>query len=268
MQRVMMDYALRWDLEKGLFEQVCFPDHFYKGVKWRFERASVKAECFEPSALSALAKLTRIEPDVSVYLGPRLLRWDVEHQAWARVEYDLLGLCVNTNCMGSSYSDSGWRPATIVASLLAPNPFYVLAHEMMHAVCKTLSLSELAGLTFWGDLIRLLDRSGETFHPDQQCDFLQMQEEAEAEAFGLWAAKGAHPYNIADRTARRIIGDKIGIDLEWVPSALPILEDFYAAILRGKYSGRKNILGQISTIPRKPFLDRLRGSFRRSLQLG
>ena len=258
MQRVTMDYALFWDRQSASFERVPLPERF---PRWRFEPAPVEAERFEPSALSALAALTRIDPDVPVYLGPHLIDWDVEHQDWGTDRRTIWGLCQTANGSMSLCSRGVRMPVALAVSLRAPDPAYVLAHEMMHIVLKTLPEAEMMGMMCWGDLIRSLDRYDEVFHSAQHCSFLQLPEEAEAEAFGLWASRGVHPYRLNDPNARSVIGNKTGIDLDWVVSFLPVLEDFYAAVLRGDYSARKQVLGQAVPKPRKTFMDRLRVRF-------
>lgn len=265
MQRVTMDYALFWDRQSASFERVPLPERF---PRWRFEPAPVEAERFKPSALSALAALTRIDPDVPVYLGPHLIDWDVEHQDWGTDRRTIWGLCQTANGSMSLCSRGVRMPVAIAVSLRAPDPMHVLAHELMHIVLKTLPEEELIGLTFWSDLIRSLDRHGQIFHPDQHCSFLQIPEEAEAESFGLWASKGVHPYNLTDYSVRRKIENETKIDLGWVDSFLPVLEDFYAAVLRGDYSARKQVLGQPVSKPWKRFMDRVRVRFRSRVQLG
>lgn len=259
MQRVMMDYALSWDRQSASFERVPLPERF---PRWRFEPAPVEAERFDPSALSALAALTQIDPDVPVYLGPHLIDWDVEHQDWGTDRRTIWGLCQTANGSMSLCSRGVRMPVAIAVSLRAPDPIHVLAHELMHIVLKTLPEEELIGLTFWGDLLRWLDRLGQTFHPAQHSSFLQMPEEAEAESFGLWVSKGVHPYKLTNHTARRVIENEVESDLDWVVSFLPILEAFYAAVLCGDYSARKQVLGQALSKPHKPFMDRLRARFR------
>lgn len=245
MHRVRMDHALLWNPDAAAFEQVPFPERF---PRWRFEPAFVDAGWLRPEALSALAQLTRIDPDVPVYVGPRLLAWDIEHQDWGTDRRTTLGICQTADGSESPSSHGFRMPIAIAVSLQATNPVQILAHEMMHIVLRTLPAEETDGIGFWGDFIRFLDQEGFKFHIGKHYDFLQHGEEAEAEAFGLWAGYREHPYNISDEGVRRDIERCLRIDLSWVPSYLSHLESFYEAILQGDYSARRQILKPMTTV--------------------
>lgn len=260
MHRVRMDHALLWNPDAAAFEQVAFPERF---PRWRFEPAFVDASCLQPKALSALAQLTRIDPDVPVYVGPRLLAWDVEHQDWGTDRRTTLGICQTADGSGSPSSHGFRMPIAIALSLQATNPVQILAHEMMHIVLRTLPTEETDGFGFWGDFIRFLDQEGLRFHTKKHYDFLQDGEEAEAEAFGLWVGYREHPYNISDKGVRWDIERRLGIDLSWVPSYLSHLENFYDAIMQGDYSARQQILRPQATVTALSFWKHLKDRVRR-----